>query len=269
MSVEVHPTAVVSPHAELDEDVYIGPYVVIEDQVVVGKGSRILAHTVLERGVQVGARNRIGPFAHLGGSPQDLKYRGEPTGVRIGDDNVIREFVTIHRATGEGAWTVVGSRNYLMAYAHVAHNCRVGDEVILINAAQLAGHVEVQDYAVVSGLVGVHQYARIGRYAMVGGATRVSKDVPPFVTVVGNDTRVVGLNLVGLRRRGFTRDEIRALKRVFQIFFLSGLPQETALQQIEEELGDSPQAREFVHFVRTSRRGVLRKVKGSNIRDQS
>ncbi|MCF6191720.1 MAG: acyl-ACP--UDP-N-acetylglucosamine O-acyltransferase [Candidatus Hydrothermae bacterium] len=262
MSVQIHPTAVVSSRAEIAEDVVIGPYAVIEDHVVIGRGTRILAHSVLEQGVHVGERNRIGPFAHLGGAPQDLKYRGEPTGVRIGDDNIIREYVTIHRATGEGAWTVVGSRNYLMAYAHVAHNCVVGNEVIVINAAQLAGHVEVQDFAVISGLVGVHQYTRIGRYAMIGGATRVSQDVPPFVTVVGNDTRVVGLNLVGLKRRGFTTEEIRLLKQLFRTFFLSGLPLEEALQQLETTLGDSPHVQEFIAFVRSSRRGVIRKVKG-------
>lgn len=254
----IHPTAWVHPSARLGEGVHIGPGVVIEEDVEIGGGTEILAHTVIHAHVRIGKHNRIGPMAVIGGLPQDVKFTGEVSYVEIGDHNVIREFVTIHRATGEGLATRVGNHNYLMAYAHVAHNCILEDHIVVVNGAQFAGHVQVGHHAVVSGLVAVHQHARIGPYAMIGGMSRLSLDALPFMITSGTDrVRVPGPNLVGLRRNGFSREEIRLVKEIHHQF-VGDHPLENALERVRD-LGPHPLVDLFVNFVTSSRRGVYRK----------
>ncbi len=259
----IHPTAVVHPAAEIAEDVEIGPYAVIGPGVRIGRGTVIQSHVRIEGRVTIGEGNHIYHAAAIGMPPQDVTYGGEDTEVVIGNHNLIREFVTIHRATGEGQKTVIGDHNFLMAYAHVAHNCRVGSHVILVNNAQLAGHVEVEDYAFVSGLVGVHQFTRIGAHAMVGGMSRINLDVPPYMLVEGNPPRVYGPNLVGLRRRGFSREVIQALREAYRLLYRTpGLALEAALERILEGFGEFPEIQHLVTFFRTSRRGVIRRAGG-------
>ncbi len=263
MSTRIHPTAVVHPNAEIGEEVEIGPYAVIGPEVRIGEGTVIQSHVRIEGRVTIGAHNFIAHAAAIGMPPQDLTYQGEATEVVIGDHNQIREFVTIHRATGEGQRTEIGDHNFLMAYAHVAHNCRVGSHVILVNNAQLAGHVVVEDYAFVSGLVGVHQFTRIGAHSMVGGMSRINQDVPPFMLVEGNPPRVYGPNLVGLRRRGFSREVIQALKEAYRLIWRTpGLTTEEALQRLTASFGALAEIQHLVHFFRTSRRGVIKRAGG-------
>jgi len=255
--MEVHPSAVVHPSARLGDGVRIGPGVVVEEDVVIGEGTEILAHTVIHAHVRIGRYNRIGPMAAIGGLPQDLKFSGEVSFVEIGDHNVLREFVTVHRATGEGAVTRIGSHNFLMAYAHVAHNCVLEDYIVVVNGAQFAGHVHVGHHAVVSGLVVVHQYARIGPYAMIGGMSRLSKDALPFMMTSGTDrVRVAGPNLVGLKRNGFSREEIQVVKEIYHRFVGTHAIEEAV--EAVREIGDHPLVRDFLAFVLSSRRGVYR-----------
>ena len=204
--LDIHTTAVVHPEAEIDDDVVIGPYSVVGAHVRIGAGTRIGAHAVIEGHTTIGRRNRIFHGAAVGGEPQDLKYRGETTYLRIGDDNVIREYATVNVACVEGEATVVGNHNLLMAYSHVAHNCVLHSRVILANSVNLAGHVEVFEGAIVGGVTPVHQFVRIGRYSIIGGGCRVPKDVPPYTRAAGHPLRLVGLNTVGLERNGFDED---------------------------------------------------------------
>ena len=254
--MNIHPTAVVSPGARVAPDARVGPYAVVEDEVVVGAGCEIGAHAVVKRFTTLGERNRVFEHATLGGEPQDVKFGGERSGLLIGDDNLIRESVTIHRASGEGEATRVGSRNFLMVGVHVAHNCEVGDDNIFANGAALAGHIRVEDHAFLSNDVGCHQFVRIGRYAMVGGKSKIVQDVLPFFTTDGNPPRVRGLNAVGLRRAGFSADSRRALKRALLLLFRSGLPLADALAAVDE-LRDE-HARHLADFIRGSRRGFTR-----------
>src|ERR687890_640597 len=232
--MEIHPTAVVSPGARLAEDVRVGPYVVIEDEVVVGDGCVIGAHSVVKQFTTLGRRNRVYEHAVLGGEPQDVKFKGERSRLLIGDDNLIREGVTLHRANGEGEATLIGSRNFLMIGVHVAHNCVVGDDNVFANGVALAGHVTVEDHAFLASNVGAHQFVRFGRYAMVGGKTKVIQDVLPFFTTDGNPARVRGLNTIGLRRGGFSTEARAALKRAYQILFRARLPLARALEALED-----------------------------------
>src|ERR687893_3052 len=220
--MEIHPTAVVSPRAELARGVRVGPYAVVEEHVQVGEGCEIGAHAVVKKFTTLGARNRVYEHATLGGEPQDVKFKGERTALRIGDDNLIREYVTIHRASGEGEATRVGSRNFLMVGVHVAHNCSVGDDNVFANGAALAGHVSVEDHVFLASNVGAHQFVRFGRYAMVGGKSKIVQDVLPFLTTDGNPPRVRGLNAVGLRRGGFTGEDRRLLKKAYRILLGPG-----------------------------------------------
>src|SRR5437763_3721117 len=231
---EIHPTAAVSPRAELGAGVRVGPFVVIEADVVIGAGCEIGAHAVVKRYTQMGARNRVFEHATLGGEPQDVKFKGEPSQLVIGDDNLIREYVTLHRASGAGAATRIGSRNFLMIGVHVAHNCELGDDIICANEVALAGHITIEDHAFLSNNVGCHQFIRIGRYAMVGGKSKIVQDVLPFFMMDGNPSRVRGINSVGLRRGGFSSEERRALKEAYRILFRSGLALEDALREMAE-----------------------------------
>ncbi len=254
--MEIHETAVISPRAELAPDVRVGAYALIEADAQIGAGCEIGAHAVIKRFTTLGRRNRVYEQAVLGGEPQDMKFRGEESRLVIGDDNLIREFVTIHRACGEGEATLVGSRNFLMIGAHIAHNCIVGDDNIFANGVALAGHITVEDHVFLSSDVGAHQFVRFGRYAMVGGKSKITRDVLPFFTTDGNPARARGLNSVGLRRAGFTPEERRALKQAYQILFRSGLPLAAALAALEEL--DEAHARHLASFIKGSRRGFTR-----------
>jgi UDP-N-acetylglucosamine acyltransferase len=251
---EIHLTAVVSPRAALGADVRIGPYAVIEDEVEIGDGCEVGAHAVIKRFTTLGRRNRVFEHACLGGEPQDVKYKGEPSALVVGDDNLIREYVTLHRASGAGALTRIGHRNFLMIGVHVAHNCEVGDDNIFANGVALAGHIAVEDHAFLSSNVGCHQFIRIGRYAMVGGKSKIVQDVLPYFTTDGNPPRARGLNAVGLRRAGFDADTRRNLKRAYQLLFRTGRSLATALAELEQS--DDEHVRHLVRFIRASRRGI-------------
>jgi UDP-N-acetylglucosamine acyltransferase len=257
--MSIHPTAIVHPKAQIAADVEIGPFVTIGEEVRIGRGTVVGSHSVIDGWTEIGESCRLASFCSIGLPPQDLKYKGEKALVRIGDHNVIREFCTIHRGTVKGGGeTVIGSHNYLMAYVHIAHDCRIGNHIIMANAATLAGHILVEDHAVLGGLIGVHQFVRIGTYAMVGACSAVSQDVPPFVSAVGNRARLFGLNTVGLRRHGFDTERLRALKKAYHILFRSGLSVREAVKRVEKELGDSADMTHLVTFIQESKRGICR-----------
>jgi UDP-N-acetylglucosamine acyltransferase len=254
--VKVHPTAIVERGAELDDGVVIGPYVYIGAGVKIGKNTEVRMGAVIEGNTTIGEACRIFG-ATIGVEPQDLKYKGEPSSVVIGNRVKIREYVTVHRGTeGGGMVTRVEDDVLLMAYVHVAHDVLIGKGAIVANAVQIAGHVEIGDYAVVGGLSGIHQFVRIGRHAMVGGASAVHRDVPPFTVAQGNRARLEGVNIVGLKRRGFSREVIKVLTTVFEMVFKTDEPLQTSLQRIEEEFKEFPEVLEFSEFVRKSRRGI-------------
>jgi UDP-N-acetylglucosamine acyltransferase len=263
--MDIHPTAIVSPRAELASDVRVGPYAVIEGEVVIGEGCEIGTHAVIKRFTTLGARNRVFEHAVLGGEPQDVKFRNEKSRLVIGDDNLIREFVTIHRASGEGEETRVGSRNFLMIGCHVAHNCVVGDDNIFANEVALAGHITVEDHVFLSNNVGAHQFVKMGRYAMVGGKSKIVQDVLPFFITDGNPPRVRGLNMVGLRRAGFSTEARRALKSAYGILFRSQLALEDALAELARL--EDENVRHLVNFIRGSKRGFTRARKGERAID--
>jgi UDP-N-acetylglucosamine acyltransferase len=255
----IHPTAIVSRSAELAEGVEIGPYSVIGDHVSIGRSTSIGAHVVIEGHTRIGERNKIFPFATLGTPPQDVGYRGEDTRVEIGDDNLIREYVTIHRATTKQEWvTRVGSRNYLMAYAHVAHDCVLGNSVILSNLATLGGHIHIGDYAIFGGQAAAHQFVRIGAYAFVGGKCGVDRDVPPFMITAGERAKLYGLNRRGLARHGIPTAVVDGLKKAYQIIWRENRPLQEGIRKAREEIPPSPQLEMLLSFIESSKRGVLR-----------
>lgn len=258
----IHPLAVVHPNAELAEEVEVGPFSYIGPEVVIGPGTQIQSHVRIEGRVRIGQHNQIFHGAVIGTPPQDIHFQGEVSEVVIGDHNIIREYVTIHRATGAGQATRIGDHNFLMAYVHIAHNCQIGSHVIISNASQLGGYVEVEDYAFLSGVVAIHQFTRIGAHAMVGGLSRVNQDVPPYMLAVGSPLRVYGVNIVGLRRRGFSNDQIRTLIEAYKILYLRGGPLAECLEAIMQ-LGTSEELRHLVSFIQASRRGIVRRS-GSN-----
>jgi len=256
--VAIHRTAVVAPGAVLAAGVEIGPYAVIGAQVRIGAGTVVGAHAVIEGRTTIGERNRIFQFAALGAIPQDLKYQGEPTELVIGDDNQIREFTTLHIGTaGGGGVTSIGNRNLFMNFSHVAHDCRIGERVICANGATLAGHVTVEDYVIVGGLAAVHQFVRLGESSMLGGGAMVVQDVPPFCVVQGDRAGLVGLNVEGMRRRGFADDDVRGLRGAYRTLFRSGLTAKEAVRKVREEPLGGPVER-LVQFVENSKRGICR-----------
>jgi UDP-N-acetylglucosamine acyltransferase len=259
MTAIVHPTAVVSPDAELGEGVEIGAYAVVGPGVVIGDRTTIGAHAHVEGPAVLGSGNRIFPHALLGLEPQDLKYRGEQTRLVVGKGNVFREFSTAHRGTvGGHGETVIGDENYFMAYSHVAHDCRVGSRTVLANYAALAGHVDLGDHAILSAFAGAHQFIRIGKYAFVGAYSAMRQDVLPFCRTDGSDAKTYGLNLVGLRRAGFTRERIAALEKAYRLLIKSTLNTSQALERIAAELPDQPDVEDFIEFIRGSKRGFHR-----------
>ena len=234
----------------------IHPTAIIEDNVEIGPDCDIAAFVVIKRNTRIGARNRIFEHAVVGGEPQDVKFRGETSYLEIGDDNLIREFCTLHRANGEGETTRIGSRNFFMVGVHVAHNCQIGDDNVFANEVALAGHIRVEDHVFISNNVGAHQFVRMGRYAMVGGKSKIVQDVLPFFITDGNPARVRGVNSVGLRRGGFSEEERRALKDAYKLLFRSTTPIEDALRELEQV--DDENVSHLVRFTRSSTRGFTR-----------
>ncbi len=255
----IHPTAIIHPKAALDDGVEIGPYCIIDENVRIGRDTKLRSHITVEGFTQIGERCEIYQFASIGAPPQDLKYSGEKSEVIIGNDNIIREFVTINRgSSGGGGETRVGDKNFLMAYCHVAHDCKLGNNIVMANAATLAGHIEIEDHAIIGGLVAIHQFVRIGAYSMIGGVSGVSKDVPPYVIAVGNRVKLFGLNVTGLRRNGFSDTAINNLKKAYKIIFKSGMVLMKALEKVRLEIPDSEEVGNLVGFIEESERGVCR-----------
>lgn len=257
--MSVHPTAIIAPGARLHPSVEVGPYAVIGPQVQIGAGTTVGPHAVIEGRTRIGERNRVFQFASVGAQPQDLKYAGEDSALEIGNENLIREFTTLHKGTtGGGGVTRIGDRNLFMAYAHVAHDCQVGSGCVFANGATLGGHVEVGDHAILGGLSAVHQFTRIGRHAFVAGGSMVVMDVPPFCTAQGDRAELVGVNSVGLSRHGFSEEQIVRVKEAYRILFRSKLPLEDALERLRTELGDQTEIQVLLSFVTTSQRGITR-----------
>ena len=254
----VHPTAVVHPNAQLGADCEIGPYCVIGANVVLGPHCRLHSHVVIDGHTRLGQENEIFPFASIGLKTQDLKWNGGLTRTEIGDHNTFRECVTIHSATGDGEVTTVGSHNHILAYAHIAHNVRLGNHVIMSNVATLAGHVIVEDHAVVGGLAAVHQFCRIGTLSMIAGCAKIVQDVPPYMIVDGNPAETRATNKVGMSRHGVSEEAQAALRQAYKILIRDGLTIPNALARIESELPALPEIQHLVQFVRTSERGVTK-----------
>jgi len=255
----IHPTAIISPDAQLAEGVEVGPYSIIGDDVKIGKNTIIGPHTVIDNYTHIGEGCHIFQFCSIGAPPQDLKFGGEKTRVIIGNFNTIREFVTIHRATSADIGvTIIGDHNLIMAYVHVAHNCKLGNNIVMVNAAALAGHIHIEDHAIIGGLTGIHQFCRLGAHCMIGGVSAVVKDVPPYCIVQGNHAKLFGLNLVGLKRRDFSENTIKAIKDAYRIIFRSNLLLEAALKKAQDEVEDIPEVRHFIQFIKESERGVCR-----------
>jgi UDP-N-acetylglucosamine acyltransferase len=257
--MNVHPTAIIDPEAEIGVDVTIGPYCVIGPAVVLGEGCWLQNHVTLCGPTKIGARNRFYAYCSIGQQSQDLKYAGEPTYLEIGNENVFREFVTVSRATGKGNVTRIGNHGNFLAYSHIAHDCDVGDRVIFSNNGTLGGHVVVEEYAVLGGLTAVHQFCRIGKHAITGGCTKVVQDVPPFMIVDGNPAEVRGVNLVGLERRGFSHDAVRALKEAYRILYRAKLNTKQAMEELGRNgLAEISEVNDLMKFIEVSQRGIVR-----------
>ena len=256
MSDRIHPTSLIDPSAEVGRGVTIGPFAILGPNVVVADGCRLGPRVTLQRNVRLARGVSVGDGSILGGDPQDLKYGGEETWVEIGEETIIREYSTINRGTTATFKTTVGARCFIMTYVHLAHDCHVGDEVVIANGTQCAGHVTIQDRAVLSGLNAVHQFVTIGTHAFVGGGSRVNQDIPPYVKAVGNPMELYGLNSIGLQRAGFSGETVAALKRAYRLFFNSDLNLGQALERARTELPPFPEVERFLAFVESSERGV-------------
>jgi UDP-N-acetylglucosamine acyltransferase len=254
----IHKTAIVSPKAELHETVRVDPFAIIEDDVKIGEGSHIKSHAYIADGARIGKKVRIFHGAVISTIPQDLKFEGEQTLAEIGDDTTIREYVTVNRGTSESGATRVGKNCLMMAYSHAAHDCQLGDNVIMANSANLGGHVHIDDNAIIGGIVPVHQFVHIGCHAMIGGGFRVPQDVVPYALIGGYPPRVVGLNLIGLRRRGFSKEAIAALRQTYKLLFSSNLNTTQALNRIKDEIEMIPEVEKVVTFVEQSGRGIIK-----------
>ena len=255
MGTSVHASAVVHPDAELANSVAIGPYCVIGPDVQIGEDTRLESHVVVESGSRIGKGCEIWCGSVIGGPPQDHKYKGEKSLLVVGDNNLIREYVTLHRAVGQDHPTQIGNNNWFMAYAHVGHNCEIGNDVTISSYAGLSGHVIVEDLAVLGGMVGVHQYSRIGKLAMVGGMSKINQDIPPFMLADGVPAKVVELNRVGLRRHGVPANVRNVLRQAYKLLYRSNLNHSEAIERIEEELDHSPELEYLLTFVRGTSTG--------------
>ncbi|TNF54920.1 acyl-ACP--UDP-N-acetylglucosamine O-acyltransferase [bacterium] len=255
---KIHRTAIVASTAKLAEGVQIGPYCIIGKGVKIGKNTRLMSHVVIEE-TDIGSGCVVYPFTTIGVPPQDIEYKGEKTKVKIGNRNTIREYITIHRASVRGdKVTEIGNDNFLMAYVHIAHDCKIGNAVTIANAAMLAGHVSVEDYSVIGGLVAVHQFTRIGAYAMVGGFSGVGQDIPPYMTASGSRAKLYGLNTVGLKRRGFSDSLIKDLKCAYKNLFRSKLTLKEAINKVKRETKKSREIDHLIHFLKQNKRGICR-----------
>jgi len=256
----IHPTAIIDPMAEVGEGVEVGPYVVVEKGVSIGAGTRIRPHVFIGEGSQIGKNCQIFQFSSIGEAPQAFAYKGEKTLLIIGDNNIIREYVTLNRATvAGGGRTVIGNNNYIMAYSHVAHDCNIGNQVILANGATLAGHITIEDYATIGGHSAVHQFCRIGTHAFISGLTGVSQDIPPYMLAAGDRAKLYGLNSVGLKRHRFSGEAIKALKKAYRVIFRSGMTLESALRSIDEDpISQQQEVRHLLQFIQHSKRGISR-----------
>lgn len=258
MNASIHPSAFVSPGARLADGVVVGPCAIIDDNVEIGEGTRVDAFASIKQYTRLGKNNHVFSYAMVGEVPQDLKFHGEVSWLEVGDNNMIREFSTLHRGTEDGGGvTRIGNNCLFMAYTHVAHDCILGNNIVMSNNATLAGHVQVFDHAIIGGLSAIHQFSRIGTHAFVGGMTGISQDLPPYMLAVGERAGIHGPNLVGLRRMGLSKDAIGAVRSVFKLLWLSGTPRKEALEKAAQEFAEFPQAMEIVEFVRSSTRGVL------------
>ncbi len=256
MMTQIHPTAVIHLKAQIGDACDIGPYCVIGENVVLGPGCKLHSHVVVDGHTVLGRENEIFPFASIGLKTQDLKWKGGVTRTQIGDHNTFREYVTIHSATSDGEVTVVGSHNHILAYCHLAHNVQLGSHVIMSNVGTLAGHVTVEDHAVIGGLVAIHQFCRVGTMSMIGGCSKVVQDVPPYMLADGNPAQTRTVNKVGLERRGVSEEAQASLKQAYKILFREGLTISNALIKIEADLPKSPELEHLLNFARTSQRGL-------------
>ena len=256
--VEIHPTAIVDPKAELGAETIVGPYCIVGSEVVLDEGCWLQHHVTLCGPMQAGAKNKFYAYCSIGQQTQDLKYAGEPTYLEIGDENTFREFCTVNRSTKADGKTRVGNRGNFLAYSHIGHDCTVGNSVVFSNNGTLAGHVEVGDHAVMGGLTAVHQFCRIGRFAITGGCSKIVQDVPPFLIADGNPAEIRGVNLIGLERAGFTPESVKAIKEAFRLIYRSKLNTRQAIEAVRNQIEPREEITHFIEFVEKSARGIIR-----------
>jgi len=254
----IHPTAIISPRAEVDSSCQVGPYCVISDDVKIGSGCELVSHVTIQGPSTIGADNQFHPYCSIGSRTQDLKYQTEPTYLEIGNRNEFREFCTINRGTAPQDKTIIGSDNHLLAYSHVAHNCVIGNHCIFSNSGTLGGHVIMEDYAIIGGLTAVHQFCRIGEHAMIGGCTKIVQDVPPYLIADGNPATIRSINSVGLQRRGFHENELARLKKALRLLKDSKLNTSQAIEAIKQNLDDCEKIQTLIKFIQSSKRGIIR-----------
>jgi UDP-N-acetylglucosamine acyltransferase len=259
MKSEIHPTAIVDPKAAIEEGAVIGAFCIIGEGVHIKKGTKLISNVLIEGDTTIGENCTIFPFTSIGLPPQDLKYKGEKTGLTIGNNNIIREYITIHRASvgGDGI-TTIGDNNFFMAYVHIAHDCKIGSNVIMANAATLGGHVVVEDYSVVGGLTAIHQFTRIGSYAMVGGFSGVGQDIPPYMIASGARAKLFGPNTIGLKRHGFSDAVINDLKKAYKVLFREKRTLKDAIKKIQEDLPYTDEIKHLIEFIQKNKRGICR-----------
>ena len=253
----IHPTAVVYDGAQIADDAVIGPYCTVSSQAVIGSGTELISHVVIEGSTTLGSGNRVSPFAVLGGRTQDLKFKGGIPGVKIGDNNTIREYVTINAATNDQDFTTVGNDCHILAYSHIAHCCHIGNSVVIVNACQIAGHVVIEDMATIEGSVGIVQFMRVGAMAYVGAMSKITKDVPPYMIAHGDPIQVRSFNRIGMERRGIDEAGRKAVKEAYRILYRPELPGTEALDQIEQEVEQTPEIRNLLAFCRASEKGII------------
>ncbi len=259
MNKEIHPTAIIEPGVEIEEEVSIGPFCILREGVHIMKGTRLVSNVIIEGKTEIGENCTVYPFTSLGFPPQDLKYKGEKTALKIGNNNIIREYTTIHRASvgGDGI-TTIGDNNFFMAYVHIAHDCKIGNSITMANVATLAGHVLIEDYAIIGGLVAIHQFTRIGAYAMVGGFSGVNQDIPPYMISSGTPAKLFGLNTIGLKRQGFSDHIINELKKAYKILFREKRTLKDAIKKIQEDLPYTDEIKHLIEFIQKNKRGICR-----------
>jgi UDP-N-acetylglucosamine acyltransferase len=255
---QIHPTAIIDPQAEIGPGTIVGPYCIVQARVVLGAECWLQHHVTLAGPTITGARNKFYAYCSIGQQTQDLKYAGEPTYLEIGDENTFREFVTVNRSTTAEGKTRIGHRGNFLAYSHIGHDCKVDDAVIFSNNGTLAGHVEVGDHAIMGGLTAVHQFCRLGRYAITGGCSKIVQDVPPFMIADGNPAKVRGINVVGLERNGFAPETIKTIKEAFRLIYRSKYNTRQAIEAVEQELPATPEITQIVEFIKTTERGIIR-----------